>query len=212
VRDRIGAQAHVMTLPANTRICEGICDGSHVVILRGGFIRIVHHTQTGRRQIIGIVRPGQSVGWEPESDQHHDVEAITPVSLCRFDRSSFERLIRQEPELRHALGSQLLRRLDETRQLTWLLVGLGASARLRTLLLISRYWMGWKPEPDGTGILTMALPRRDIADLLATTPETVSRLLRQFNDEGLIEILSPSKFRLRDICGLSEGLEKPSLV
>lgn len=109
-----------------------------------------------------------------------------------------------------ALCKQSLARLDEARQLTWVLGALNSNARLRSFLLAARHWMPWAPQPDGTGVLTMTLPRKDIADLLATTPETISRLLHQFQEDGLIDMLCSKTFRLRDLTALAEGLDKIS--
>lgn len=207
VRERVAARAQIVSYPANRRICGGEGDSSDVVILRSGYVRTQHHTLSGRRQIMAIARPGQTVGQENEERNEHEIEAITPVSVCRLERLEFEQLLSREPGLCGALCNQMVTRLDEARRLTWILGALESNQRLRAFLLLSRNWMDWAPQPDGTGVLTMILPRRDIADLLATTPETISRLLRQLHAQGLIEILSPRQFRLCDIPGLADGLD-----
>ncbi len=43
--------------------------------------------------------------------------------------------------------------------------------------------------------------RRDIADHLGLTPETVSRAFGNLRRKGLIELLTPEKYRINDPAG-----------
>ncbi|KEO56505.1 Crp/Fnr family transcriptional regulator [Thioclava pacifica] len=197
----------MVTLPANARVCEAERGCSHFHLVQSGYLRMQSHSLSGRRQILGVARPGESIGPPRRGVGGYEVEAATPVRLCRFDRLTFELLLHEEPELRRALCQQSQIWLEKTRRLTWVLGALGSNARLRAMLLLSRDWLPWQPLEDGTGVLSLDLPRQDIADFLATTQETVSRLLHQFEDDGLIEIINPRKIRLIDYERLSEGLD-----
>jgi CRP/FNR family transcriptional regulator len=71
--------------------------------------------------------------------------------------------------------------------------------------------MPYQPLPDGTGVLSVSLPRRDIADLLGTTLESISRAAHKLADSGIIEIRDPARFRILDLprliaLGKIEGL------
>ncbi|TNE83603.1 Crp/Fnr family transcriptional regulator [Thioclava sp. L04-15] len=204
---RIWSLAQSVSLPANARVCDAERGCSHFHLVQSGYLRMQSHSMAGRRQILGMARPGESIGPPRGGIGVYEVEAATPVRLCRFDRQTFELLLFDEPELRRALFQQSQIWLEKTRRLTWLLGALGSNARLRAILLLARDWLPWRPLEDGTGVLSLELPRQDIADYLATTQETVSRLLHQFQDEGLIEIINPRKIRLIDFERLAEGLD-----
>jgi CRP/FNR family transcriptional regulator len=61
-------------------------------------------------------------------------------------------------------------------------------------------------EPDGErgGRLTIRLPRPDIADLLATSVESISRISQKLAAEGLIAIISPGLFHIPDVQRLAQ--------
>jgi Mn-dependent DtxR family transcriptional regulator len=46
------------------------------------------------------------------------------------------------------------------------------------------------------------LPRKDIADLLGTTVESISRSVHKLSDVGVIEIKDPAHFRFLDMSRL----------
>jgi len=62
--------------------------------------------------------------------------------------------------------------------------------------------MPWRAQGRAGGVLTLALNRRDVADMLATTPETICRTLKGFEKEGLIEMIDPVHVRVLDYAGL----------
>ena len=51
-------------------------------------------------------------------------------------------------------------------------------------------------------ILTLPMSRRELASYLGTSPESISRKFTEFEQEGLIEQVSPKKIRVIDIDGL----------
>ena len=63
--------------------------------------------------------------------------------------------------------------------------------------------MPWEPLPGGGGVLDLDLPRADIADLLGTTIESISRISRKFHREGLIRIVDPRRFAIPDLARLA---------
>lgn len=202
---RLGAAADEVELDAGDRIpIRGCCAGA-VLLIREGMVRAQRHTLNGRRQILLIAGPGECLDPENTFTRDGEVETVTPSRVCRVDRAVFEAIRRQESTLRLALARQSQIWLDKTRRLTWILA-LPVGDRLRTALVLSCNAMPTETLDDGSVVVSMLLPRADLADLLATTPETISRLLHQFEDQGMIEILDPRRFRLRDLSRLSAGL------
>ncbi|WP_163367488.1 cyclic nucleotide-binding domain-containing protein, partial [Klebsiella aerogenes] len=59
----------------------------------------------GRRQVIGFAMPGDFLGLALHNRYGFSADAIGDVTLCRFDRADFDRLISDKPHF--------LRRLHE---------------------------------------------------------------------------------------------------
>lgn len=202
---RLGAAANEIKLDAGERIPIRGCHAGSVLLIREGMVRAQRHTLNGRRQILLLAMPGEWLDTNNVCTRECDIETVTPTRVCRIDRAVFGAILRQEPALRRALARQSQIWLEKTRRLTWMLA-LPVGDRLRTTLILSCNVMPTETLGDGSLVLTMLLPRADVADLLATTPETISRLLHQFEDQGMIEIMEPHRFRLRDLSRLSAGL------
>ncbi|WP_163481286.1 Crp/Fnr family transcriptional regulator, partial [Escherichia coli] len=70
-----------------------------------GVVRIYKMLSDGRRQVIGFAMPGDFLGLALHNRYGFSADAIGDVTLCRFDRADFDRLISDKPHF--------LRRLHE---------------------------------------------------------------------------------------------------
>lgn len=184
---------------------EVIAGGSRshdVWFIRSGILRLQRHSYDGRRQLLSLFFPGEIVGFEGDFHQGLSVETATQSCLCRIDRRKFDSLVRQNDELLAELFRQKQDQLDRLHWLSWSLGALRPEERISAFLALASKFMPYQPLPDGTGVLSLYLPRRDIADLLGTTVETISRVVHKLADTGMIEIRDPAHFRFLDMPGL----------
>lgn len=173
-----------------------------VWLIRQGILRLQRYSHDGRRQILSLFLPGEFVGHEGEFRVGLSVETATQSGLCRIDRRKFDMLVDQNDSLRAELFHQKQVELDRLHWLTWSLAARRPEERLCAFLALSSKFMPYQPLPDGTGILSVLLPRTDIADLLGTTVESISRILHRLSETGVIEIRDPAHFRLLDLSHL----------
>jgi CRP/FNR family transcriptional regulator len=195
----------------DSEVIAGGTPSHDVWLIRKGLLRLQRYAYDGRRQILSLFLPGEIVGFEGEFRDGVSVETATQCGLCRIDRRKFDRMVDQNDTLRADLFRQKQDQLDRLHWLTWSLGALGPEERLCAFLALSTKFMPYQPLSDGTGILTVQLPRKDIADLLATTVESTSRIVHKLSRTGVIEIKDPSHFRLLDLprliaLGQIEGL------
>lgn len=186
----------------NSVIVTGDYCSHEIWFIRSGIMRLQRHGYDGRRQILSLFLPGEIVGFDGESREGVTVESATQSSLCHMDRRWFDRMVDQNEALRTELVRQKQDQLDRLYWLTWSLGALSPEERLCAFLALSSKIMPYQPLPDGTGVLSMLLPRRDIADLLSTTVETISRSVHKLADTGIIEIKDPAHFRFMDLSRL----------
>ena len=112
--------------------------------------------------------------------------------------------MQEDADLRRLVHRQCIARRDQLRWLTWAVGALDAEERICALLLAALDHMPVSPLPDGTLMLTIDLPRTDIADLLGTSVETISRVTNRLAACGIIEIISARQFRIRDLDRLGQ--------
>jgi CRP/FNR family transcriptional regulator, anaerobic regulatory protein len=171
--------------------------------VRTGILRLQRFSYDGRRQILSLYLPGEIIGYERQLRDGVSIETVTQSGLCKIDQRRFDLLLRRDRALRDDFLRQQQDQLDRLHWLTWSLGALNTEARLSAFLALSSRFMPFEPLPDGTGILTMMLPRTDIADLLATTVESISRITHRLAETGVIAIKDPSHFRIIDLTRLS---------
>ena len=204
-----GLTLELSTLCADVRHHEDRAPDSGVIaggagkddvwFIRSGILRLQRYGYDGRRQIMSLFLPGEIIGCAGEFREGVNVEAVTHSRLCRIDRRKFEIVLNKSSELRAGLFHQKLDQLDRLRWLTWSLGALTPEQRLCAFLALSTRFMPCDPLPDGTTILSMQLPRVDIADLLGTSVETICRINRKLADSGVIKLEDSSHFRILDL-------------
>jgi CRP-like cAMP-binding protein len=189
---------------ADCEVVSGMACGNDVWFIRSGILRLQRYGYDGRRQILSLFLPGEIVGVEGEFREGVSVETATRSSLCRIDRHKFNGMVDQNEVLRAELFRQKQDQLDRLHWLTWSLGALSAEERLCAFLALSSKFMPYHPLPDGTSVLSMCLARKDIADLLGTTVESISRIIHKLSDIGIIQIKDPAHFGVRDLNRLIE--------
>lgn len=202
---------HCEDREADSEVISGSAPSRHVWIVRSGILRLQRYAFDGRRQILSLLLPGEIVGFEGQFREGVSVETVTKGSLCRIDRRKFDTILTQSETLRAELFRQQQDQLDRLHWLTWSLGALGPEVRLSAFLALSTTFMPYRTLPDGSGLLSMILPRKDVADLLATTVETICRILHKLSGTGVIEIEDRGNFKINDLdrliaLGQIEGL------
>jgi CRP-like cAMP-binding protein len=179
-------------------VIAGGAPSQDVWFIRSGILRLQRYAYDGRRQILSLFLPGEIVGFEGEFREGATVETVTQSGLCRINRRRFETMLTENDELRAELFRQKQEQLDRLHWLTWSIGVLNPEERFCAFLALSARFMPYQPLSDGTAILSMQLPRVDIADLLGTTVETICRVNRKLSENGVIEIKDPSHYRILD--------------
>lgn len=172
--------------------------GFYVVI--AGRVKIYKLSLGGKEQILHIFGPGEPFGEVPVfAGQRFPAyaEALEESRLFFFPRTAFVELIKRNPSLALNMLAVLSRRL---RQFTVLIEDLSLKevpGRLAAYLLyLSR-------QQAGAVDLELDLQKGQLASLLGTIPETLSRILSKMSKQGLIRVEGP-RIRIMDRQGLQD--------
>jgi CRP/FNR family transcriptional regulator, anaerobic regulatory protein len=167
-----------------------------------GVLKLVKTMADGRQQIVGLLLPSDLFGRAFSESSHFAVEAATDVTLCCFERPAFENLLRRNPEIEHSMLLSVLDELDAARDWMVLLGCQTVLERVATMLLIldirTRGLHGAGAKPQDAECVTVPISRRDMAIYLGTTVESISRAVQHLSRAGMIRILDPQHFEIRD--------------
>lgn len=181
-------------------------------LLLDGYLRLQRCSYDGRRQILNMTLPGEFLGQESENPSGYTLETSTEATIWRFDTAVVDRLLAENHSFRQALYRAHSEKLDRLRWLTLAIGILRPSERLCAFLAVAPRFLPYQPLPDGGGILKVTVGRRDIADLLATSVESVCRILKDLERRGVIELRGPSLVRIIDpVAVAAEGLQTSEL-
>ena len=162
--------------------------------LTSGTARVQTLMADGRRQITGFLFAGDFVGLEATARHAGSVEAIEPVTACRFAMADYRALARQTPALEAVLLERAGHELVEARAQILLLGRKTAEEKLASFLLILADRDPMRPHAEGQ--LRLPMSRTEIADYLGLTIETVSRVLGRFKTAGIVQLVSVSELRI----------------
>jgi len=175
--------------------------GFYVVV--DGKVKVYKTSSEGKEQILHIYGPGHPIGEVPVFSGHRfpaNAMALEKSRMLFFPRQDFVDLISLQPSLALNMLAVLSMRL---RQFTLQVENLSLKevpARLASYLIyLTR-------EQENADVVTLPISKGQLASLLGTIPETLSRIFSKMTQQGLIAVKA-SEITLID----SEGIEDLSV-
>lgn len=161
--------------------------GEGLYIVRRGTVKLYRTSREGREQVVAFLRYGDVFG-EPslllDEPLGVSAQALEPAVVCLIPKGDFTALLKSNPSLSLAFARLLARRVDAAVGVIGHLGQRDARERLAGYLAsLARGAGRW--GPDGIQV-TLPAGRAEIGKLLGLTPETVSRRLRELEQDRLI--------------------------
>jgi CRP/FNR family transcriptional regulator len=160
-----------------------LCNGFYVV--ETGKIKVFKISFNGKEQILHIYGHGKPFGEVPVFTGRRfpaSSVAVTNATLIFFPRKRFVDLISTHPGLALNMLAVLSMRLKEFTVMVENLALKEVPARLASYLMVSFR------EQDNLGPVNLPVSKTQLAGILGTTPETISRVLARLTNEGLIKV------------------------
>ena len=160
--------------------------------------------EDGRTQMVGLLLPSDFIGRPGRTHVEFDVTATTDITLCRFARAPFERMLEDTPHLAQRLMEMALDELDAARDWMILLGRKTAREKIATFLdLLAR--RGVAQDGSARIALDMPMTRDQIANFLGLTLETVSRQMNALKKDGVITFSGRKKLDVIDMIALRDA-------
>jgi CRP/FNR family transcriptional regulator, cyclic AMP receptor protein len=158
--------------------------GDSLYVLRQGRAKVVLIGEDGREVILGVLEPGAHFGelaLIDDQPRSAHVIAMEDSQLLILRREDFRRRVEANPTVAWALLTELSRRLRRADQKIGGLVLLDVPGRISRLLLDLS-------QESSNGTIDKPLTHQTIAQMIGASRETVSRAMKEFQQEGLIRV------------------------
>ena len=157
-----------------------------------GAVRSYKMLSDGRRQISAFHLTGDVFGLTSTAEHRMSAEAVVGTTVRIVKRRALDAAIQTDPSLACALWTAAAGDLRHAEDHMVLLGRKSALEKLATFLL----------EMDRrlarSGFVVLPMPRRDIADYIGVTIETVSRTVTQLQEHGALTLSGARNIKLVD--------------
>lgn len=160
---------------------------SHFFLLEAGLVKLARSNPDGQEKVVHLVCPGETfaeaVMFMDAQRYPVTAEALEPSRLVAIPNEAYRNVLLANPDacmyLLADLSMRLHSRLEDIDQLTL------QQARPRVV----RYLLTQAAGPLGPGdTLQLPAPKHVVASRLSMTPETLSRILHELGNAGLIQV------------------------
>jgi CRP/FNR family transcriptional regulator len=192
----LGDISRRMRINAKTTLFEEYARANAVWSLVSGAVLLSKLLPDGRRQVLGIAVPGDFLGLSMETAYSFTATALTPVTICRFERFRFYDLLNRAPHLMRRVFITFSKELALAQDHMLLLGRRSAEEKVAAFLLGLR--ARWSPLHGLSARVDLPMTRQDIGDYLGLTLETVSRTMTKLAQRKIIAII-PDGVRILDV-------------
>src|ERR671911_706610 len=172
----------------DTIFAPGDPDGQLYFLLEGT-VRLYKIYGDYKEATVALLKDGGVFGelsFDEGSWQSVFAEAVTDVRVAVVRKSVLTEIIKRRPEFAMKLFFSFSERLKQSDEVIESLLDREVSARLATLLVNLGDRFG---ETNGSGTaLKVRLTHQDLANMIVSTREAVSKVMSEFQRDGLIEV------------------------
>lgn len=192
--------ARPLQFDAGNQIVAAGDNSRRLFVVHSGRVRIVHLLESGHEHVVRVLGVGDVLGEDAfvlGRRPTHYAYADTAASMCTFDHDDLAALVTRYPGIAVRMLQVQSERLANAERMLAAMSGTDVAARLAAYLLD----LPSSPGPDG---LAVELPtaKKDVASHLGTTPETLSRRLREWVDDGVVSLHGRRRVVIHDIDAL----------
>lgn len=165
-------------------------------IILSGRARVVKVDQHERSVILAILESGDYIGEISliDGESHSaNVQAEVTTDLLTLSHAKFRQCLFEHPEIADSLIKGLAQRLRAANEKISALALLNVYGRVAKLLVSFSEPMGERQM-----VIRRKISRQDIAKMVGATREMVSRVMRDYEQQGFIQTLSDGSITIKE--------------
>lgn len=154
-----------------------------------GKVKLYKTKRNGDLQVIRLLGNGEILGYRPlfaDEPYASTAEAVEDSAVCMIPKNVLFSILKKEPELTFRFLSKLAKELRISEEQLLSLTEKSVTVRTAELLLKLIDICGEKTKSPIK--LNCPISRSDMAQIISTTPESLSRILRSLSKKGIIEV------------------------
>jgi len=174
-------------------IVEGDPTDSLYIIIAGR-LKVMMSDSEGKEVILAMLGPGEyfgEMGLIDESPRSATVMTVEPCELIVVTKREFKKILSENFDMAETVMRGLVRRLREADR------KIGSLALLDVYGRVARLLLDMAEAVNGQKIVTKRLPKQDIAKMIGASREMVSRVMKDLQLGGFIDVQG-SRIVLRD--------------
>lgn len=157
-------------------------------VLCHGSVKLSISSGSGKTLITRMVQPGETLGLSSVlsgNPYKSTAETVTPSQLKFVKRDDFLRFLGEHRDVQFNIARQLIEECEsDADQIRALGLTNSAAERLAQLLLA---WCDETGSPSASGMrIPVTMTHEDISQMIGTSRETVTRLLKSFREKKII--------------------------
>lgn len=183
-----------------TTIMAGGDATDSLYIVLSGRLKVMMSDSDGKEVILSILGPGEffgEMGLIDDEPRSASVVTIEPCELLAIAKRDFKKCLLENNDMAMAVMRGLVRRLREADR------KIGSLALLDVYGRVARLLLDMAENVNGEKVVTKRLPKQDIAKMIGASREMVSRVMKDLQTGGYIEMRG-SNIVLRDTIMLPE--------
>nr|WP_026092380.1 Crp/Fnr family transcriptional regulator [Calidifontibacillus oryziterrae] len=197
--DEIMATARSVSYKKGEIIYRAGDKSDSLYIVSKGKIRIYRLSDSGKEQLVRILIPGDFTGeYALFSKATHEsyAEAMVDTTVCMIKQADLHEFLLKYPSISLKILTEFSTRLEQSERQTTRVVTEKVETRLAMFLAEEM-----DREAQGNEFV-LPMSKKDLASYLGTTPETISRKLSEFEDQGYIKQKPRKRIEVLDLDGL----------
>lgn len=173
------------SVPRSTMVMSAgdVTDSLYIVL--AGRLKVMMSDAEGKEVILTILGPGEffgEMGLLDDAPRSASVIAIEPCELLTISKRDFKKCLAENFDLTMAMMRGLVRRLREADR------KIGSLALLDVYGRVARLLLDMSETVNGEKIVTKRLPKQDIAKMIGASREMVSRVMKDLQMGGYLEM------------------------
>lgn len=154
-------------------------------VLNDGLVKLSKVSDEGKEQIIRFLFPGDFFGQFAllqEKMHYAHAEVLEPSVVCSIQRHDLLQALERSPRMAYRFLLAVSERLQQSDEWMGTISLMETERRLAKLLLL--FFDRNKAQPE----VRLPARKKELAALIGTTPETLSRKLAVFEEQGVLSV------------------------
>jgi len=186
--EKINQSFHEVGYDVGEIICFEGDPAERLFVVADGRVKLVRHTLAGKDVLLDMLTTGEFFGSLTSlgDDVYPDTaQAQTAVCVLTISREAFRHILELYPSITLKVVDIMAARLRATQERVRQLSVSPVEARIAHVLLVLSEKFGQQSEVGM--LIQVPLAREDLAAMAGTTPESASRVMSQFQKQGLVD-------------------------